>query len=67
MSCCAENDFENYKSYDVPVFAGTFRFLLGLILMLAGLYVAMLTDVRGHGLGFLLVFGSPFLIFKDEK
>lgn len=67
MNCCAENNFENYKSYDVPIFAGTFRFLVGLILMFAGLYVAMLTDLHGHGLGFLLVFSAPFLIFKDGK
>ena len=58
---------ENYKSYDVPVFAGNFRFLLGLAMALAGLYVATLSDIHGHGLGLLLVIASPFMIFKDDK
>ncbi len=55
------------KNYATPVFAGNFRFLLGLFLMFAGLYFATLTDIRGHGLGLFLVFASPFLILKDEK
>ena len=63
MDCCAPIE----KNYDSPVAAGTFRSLLGLILFIAGIYVATLTDFRGHGLGFLFVFAAPFLMLKDEK
>ena len=63
MNC----NIEAEKSYDAPVLAGTFRFLLGLTLTFVGLYIATFSDVQGHGLGLLLVFGSPFLIFKDDK
>lgn len=63
MSC----QVENYKSYNAPVLAGNFRFLLGLLLLAAGLYIATLSDVRGHGLGLLLVIAFPFVIFKDGK
>ena len=55
------------KSYDAPVLAGNFRFILGLILAFIGLYIATLTDIQGHALGLLLVFGSPFVILKDGK
>ena len=63
MNCKAEN----YKSYDTPVFAGNFRFLLGLLLIPVGLYIATLSGIQGHGLGLLLVLASPFVIFKDDK
>ncbi len=58
---------ESYKSYDTPIFAGTLRFLLGLTMIFAGLYIAALSDVQGHGFGFLLILGSPFVILKDNK
>lgn len=58
---------ENYKSYDTPVFAGTFRFLLGVTMIFAGLYIGTLSDIQGHALGLLLVFGSPFVILTDDK
>ncbi|MGC2238787.1 MAG: hypothetical protein WA584_21710 [Pyrinomonadaceae bacterium] len=58
---------ENYKNYDNPVLAGNFRFLLGLILTFAGFYISTLSDIQGHALGLLLVFGAPFVIFKDDK
>jgi hypothetical protein len=63
MSC----NVEKYKTYDAPVLAGTSRFLLGLGLMLVSLYTAILSDIQGHALGFLLAFGSLFIIFQDEK
>jgi hypothetical protein len=63
MSC----NVEKYKTYDAPVLAGTYRFLLGLALMSIGLYTAILSGIQGHALGFLLAFGSLFIIFKDEK
>ena len=63
MNCNAEAR----KSYSAPVLAGNFRLLAGLILTFAGLYIATLTDIQGHGLGLLMVLGSPFVIFKDDK
>lgn len=58
---------QEFKNYDAPAFAGTFRFLLGLAVMLVGAYLVTLTEIKGHGLGFLLIFASPFLIMKDDK
>ncbi len=68
MNCCAEKiNLENYKNYDKPVFAGNFRFLLGLVLAFLGFYIGILTDIQGHGLALLMLIGSPFMIFKDGK
>lgn len=58
---------EEYKSYSNPTFAGSFRLLIGMILMFIGIYLAIFTDIQGHGLGFLLIFASPFLVLKDAK
>ncbi|MDQ3064472.1 MAG: hypothetical protein M3R14_16650 [Acidobacteriota bacterium] len=63
MNCNVEVE----KSSGAPVLAGTFRFLMGLALMFVGLHIAILSDIQGYGLGLLLVFGSPFVIFKDDK
>ena len=63
MNC----QIENYKNYDVPVVAGSFRVLLGLLLAFAGLYILFLTDIQGHGLGFLPVIFSPFVFLTDKK
>jgi hypothetical protein len=69
MNCRVENysQIENYKSYGAPVLAEDFRFLFGLLMVFGGLYIATLSDIQGHGLGLLLVIGSPFVIFKDGK
>lgn len=56
---------ENYRSHEAPIPAGTFRFLFGLTLLFAGLYIATLSEVQGHGLGFLLAFASPFVALKN--
>jgi hypothetical protein len=55
------------RKNDLPVFAGIFRLLFGLTALLIGLYIAMFTDAKGHGLGLLLVFGAPFIFLKDDK
>ncbi len=49
-----------------PAFAGTFRFLLGL-LMIAGLYIWLFLGGKGEGLGLLLLLGSPFVILTDKR
>lgn len=63
MNCNVEVE----RSYSAPVLAGTFRFMLGIVLMSVGLYAAVLSNFQGHILGLLLVFGSPFVILKDDK
>ncbi|MEP7037700.1 MAG: hypothetical protein ABI891_05110 [Acidobacteriota bacterium] len=67
MTCCAENNFEKYKNYDTPSIAGNTRFMLGVTLTFIGLYIALFSGIQGHGLGFLLVFFSPFVIFTDDE
>lgn len=52
---------------DSPVFAGNARFLLGLALITAGLYIGLFSNIQGHALGLFLVLASPFVIFKDEE
>jgi len=72
MNCYVE-EYENYdvletyRNNDTPVPAGTFRFLFGLLVMFVGFYVAMLSNFTGHGLGFLMILGSPFIFLTDRK
>lgn len=63
MSCRAEYQ----KNYDEPVVAGNLRILLGLLMIFAGLYIAAVSNLPGNGLGFLMIFASPFVILKDKK
>ena len=63
MSC----NVQFQKNYDAPALAGTFRFLLGLALFFAGLYIALFSGIQGHGLGFVVSFGSAFVMFTNEK
>lgn len=63
MNCKAEYQ----KNYKEPVVAGNLRILLGLLMILAGLYVAAVSNLPGNGLGFLLMLASPFVILKDKK
>lgn len=55
------------RNYDEPVLAGTYRFLLGILMLIAGIYISTLTDFQGHGFGYLLILGSPFVVLKDNK
>ena len=63
MSC----NVQVQKNYDAPALAGTFRFLLGLGLFFAGLYIALFSGIQGHGLGLVVSFGSAFVMFTNEK
>ena len=63
MNCYAEVQ----KNYETPVIAGTLQFLLGLTMLIAGLYISTLSDLQGHGFGLLLILGSPFVILKDSE
>lgn len=63
MNCQVEYD----KNYDVPVLAGNWRVLLGMLAAFAGLYISVFTDFQGHGLGLLLIIASPFVFLTDRK
>lgn len=55
------------KNYGEPIIAETYRILLGLTMLFAGLYIAAFSDFKGHDLGLLIVFGAPFVMLKDNK
>ena len=60
-------NIENYSRRGTPVLAGAFRILSGITGIIAGLYLAASPEIQGHGLGFLLIIGSPFVILTDER
>lgn len=64
MSCDVMEISENK---DLPLLAGNYRFLAGLLMMLFGLFIGFFSDVPGHGLGFFFLFGSPFVMLTDRK
>lgn len=47
--------------------AGRVRLILGLAMMIAGLYFALFTDMPGHGLGLLCFLVSPFVFLTDKN
>lgn len=55
------------REMNSPVLAGTFRLLLGLLMLLAGLYIWAFAGGKGEGLGLLFLIGSPFVILTDKK
>lgn len=46
-----------------PTLAGRLRLILGMTMMIAGLYFGLFTEVTGYGLGLLCFLASPFVIF----
>ena len=50
-----------------PALAGNFRLILGLTMMISGLYFGLFTDVMGHGLGLLFFIASPLVFLTDKK
>ena len=50
-----------------PAPAGRIRLILGLAMMIAGLYFGLFTDMPGHGLGLLFFIVSPFVFLTDKK
>jgi hypothetical protein len=49
-----------------PTLAGKARFLLGLLMMISGLYFGLFSAGAGEGLGFLSFLASPFVIMTDR-
>lgn len=52
---------------DSPALAGTVRLILGLTMMIAGLYFGLSTKMPGQGLGLLSFIVSPFVFLTDAK
>lgn len=50
-----------------PQLAGRVRLILGLTMMIAGLYFGLFTSITGHGLGLMLFLVSPFVFLTDKK
>ena len=50
-----------------PELAGKVRLILGLTMMIAGLYVGLFTEAAGHGLGLLFFIVSPFVFLTDKE
>ena len=50
-----------------PEPAGLIRLVLGLTMMIAGLYFGLFTGMPGHGLGLLCFIVSPFVFLTDKK
>lgn len=63
MTCLTEENFGG----ESPALAGNLRFLLGLTVMIFGLILGFFYGGQGHGLGFLLMFASPFIILTDKR
>lgn len=52
---------------DSPALAGNVRLILGLAMMIAGLYFGLFTEMPGQGLGLLSLIASPFVFLTDKK
>ena len=50
-----------------PELAGRIRLVLGLTMMITGLYFGLFTEMPGQGLGLLSFIASPFVFLTDKK
>ena len=64
MTNCATEMKGNGNS---PALAGQVRLILGLTMMIAGLYFGLFTNMPGHGLGLMLFLVSPFVFLTDKQ
>ncbi|MDQ3712902.1 MAG: hypothetical protein M3388_11890 [Acidobacteriota bacterium] len=51
----------------LPTLAGPVRLILGMTMMIAGLYFGLFTGMPGHGLVLLCFIVSPFVFLTDKK
>lgn len=58
---------EIQRETNSPAIAGTFRLLLGMLMLIAGLYIWLFLGGKGDGVGLLFLLGSPFVILTDKK
>ena len=59
------NEIKGYGNSPEP--AGKVRLVLGLTMMIAGLYFGLFTEITGHGLGLLAFIVSPLVFLPDKK
>lgn len=52
---------------NLPTPAGKVRLILGMTMMVAGLYFGLFTEVTGHGLGLMSFLVSPFVMLTDGE
>jgi hypothetical protein len=57
---------ETKNRYEVPELAGTVRFLIGLLMMVVGLYIGFFLEGKSTGLALLFFLASPFIMLKDK-
>ena len=55
------------RGTDTPALAGTLQMLMGMAMMIAGLYIWMFSGWKGDSLGLLFLLGSPFVILTDKQ
>lgn len=58
---------EMKRGTDTPALAGTLRLLMGMAMMIAGIYLWLFSGGQAHGLGLLFLLGSPFVILTDKQ
>lgn len=58
---------EIQRETNSPALAGTFRLLLGMLMLIAGLYIWVFAGGKGEGLGLMFLLGAPFVILTDRK
>lgn len=56
-----------YVNAGSPELAGSVRLILGLTMMIAGLYFGLFTAQSGQSLGLLSFIASPFVFLTDKK
>jgi predicted lipid-binding transport protein (Tim44 family) len=52
---------------NLPMLSGNVRLILGVVMLFAGLYFGLFSEIKGHGLGLIVSMISPLLILTDDK
>jgi hypothetical protein len=61
-----ENTWSKEINKDFSATIEKIRLVLGMLMMLGGLYFGLFTVGAGEGLGFLTVMASPFVMVTDK-
>jgi hypothetical protein len=54
------------RNAGVPTFVEKFRLILGILMMISGLYFGLFTVGIGESLGLLTFIASPFVMVNDK-
>ena len=57
---------EMKRETNIPTFIGKVRLILGLLMMISGLYFGLFSVGAGEGLGLLSFMASPFVMLTDK-